>query len=89
MGFVRNPTRPGKSKQPFQFCPSFERFLQEILPDHENRTNLLNFDPFFMVFAKIQLGLANQSKLFNFDPFWNGFVRNPTRLRKSEQHFEF
>ena len=46
INFVWRPTRPCKSKQPSQFWPVFEWSLYEILPDHANRSNLLNFDPF-------------------------------------------
>ena len=49
--FVWNHTRQRKSKQPFQFWLVLECFLHAILPDHENRSNLFNFDSFLNVFA--------------------------------------
>ena len=90
MVFIRNATRPRKSKQPFQFWPGFEWLLQEILPDHANRTNLFNFDPFLNGFCK-KSNWASQieANFSNLTRFWTVFVRNPTSACKSMQTFQF
>ena len=51
MVFEWNLTRPRKSKQPSQFWPVFEWFWYEVLLDHANPRNLLNFDSFFNGFC--------------------------------------
>ena len=90
MVFVRNPTRPRKSKQPFQFSPVREWFMYEILLDHPNRNNLFNFHPFENGFCKKSYQTTQIEATFSiFTRLRMVFVRNPTRPPKSKQPFQF
>ena len=89
MVFERNPIRPPKSKQPFQFWIIFEWFLKEILLDHPNRSNLFNFDPFLNSFCRKSYSTTQIEGTFSTSTsLWMVFERNPTRPCKSKQPFQ-
>ena len=90
MVLVWNITRPRKSKQPSQFWPVLKWSMYEILLNPENRSNLLNFDPFqnglcmkFYQTTKIEATFSILTR------FWKVFVWNPTRPRKLKQPSQF
>ena len=90
MFFLGNPTTPRKSKQHFKFWPVFEWFSQEIQLGFANRSKLFNFDPFLNGFCKKSYQTSQVGKTFSIlIRFWMVFPRNPTRLRKSKQTFQF
>ena len=90
MVFAGSPTRPRKSKQSFQFWPTFEWFLQEIQLGHANRSKLLNFDPLLNGFCKkSNQGTQIETNFSSLTRFWMLFVRNATRPCKSKQPFQF
>ena len=70
MVFAGNPTRPRKSKQPFQFWPAFEWFLQEIQQGHGNRSKLLDFDPVLKRFCRKSYQTTQIEATFQ---FWSVF----------------
>ena len=90
MVFARNPTRPGKSKQTFQFWSVLEWCLQEIQLGYANRNRLFNFDPSLNGFCRKSYQTTQIEATFSIlTRFWMVFARNPTRPCKSKQTFEF
>ena len=90
MVYVWNPTRPSKSKRPSQFWSVLEWSFYEILPDHENRSNLLNFDPFLNGFCiKSRQTTEIEARFSILTRFLMVHLWNRTRRRKSKQTSEF
>ena len=90
MVFARNPTRPGKSKQTFQFWSVFEWCLQEIQLSYGNRNKLFNFDPGLNCFCiKSYQTTQIEATFSGLTRFWMVFARNPRRPCKSKETFGF
>ena len=90
MVFVWNLTRPRKPKQPSKFWPVSEWSLYEILLDHENRSDLLNFDPFLTGLCMKSYQTTQIEASFSIlTRFWKVFVWSPTRPRKSKKLSQF
>ena len=75
MVFARNPTRPCKSKQTFEFWPGFEWFLLEIQLGHANRSSFSTLTRFWMVFVRNPNRPRKSKQPFNFKKVLNGFCR--------------
>ena len=77
MVFARNPTRPGKSEQTFQFWSVFEWCFFARNPSRIRKSKqTFQFWPGFEWFLlEVLPDPANRSNHFNFDPLLNGFCR--------------
>ena len=90
MVFVWNPTRPRKSKQPFQILLVFEWSFYEILVDHANRSNLFKFYSLLNGFCMKSYQTTQIEATFKIlNRFLMVFVWNPTRICKSKQLCQF
>ena len=87
--FARNPTRPCKSKQTFQFYLFFNCFCKKSYQTRKSKESFQFWPIFECFFRKLYWNREIQATFPILIRFWMVFARNPTRLRFANRSNRF